>query len=62
MPTTPAERRTIQIGERPGPARPAPASLGPDRGPRSAIEAWAPRIAAVVALLIFVVVLVLLLS
>jgi len=61
-PTTPAERRTIQIGERPGPVRPAPASLKPDRAPRSALEAWAPRIAAVVALVVFIVVLVLLLS
>jgi hypothetical protein len=58
----PAERRTIQIGERPGPTRPAPAALEPDRRPRSAVEAWAPRIAAIIALLVFIVVLVLLLS
>jgi hypothetical protein len=61
-PTTPAERRTIQIGERPGPTRPAPAALEPDRRPRSPLAAWAPRIAAIIALLIFVAVLVLLLS
>jgi hypothetical protein len=58
----PAERRTIQIGERPGPVKPAPASLQPGRGPRSSLEAWAPRIAAIVALVVFIVVLVLLLS
>jgi hypothetical protein len=61
-PTMPAERRTIQIGERSGPVRPAPASLQPDGGPRSSLEAWAPRIAAIVALVVFIVVLVLLLS
>jgi hypothetical protein len=42
--------------------RPAPASLEPDHAPRSGLEAWAPRIAAVVALVVFIVVLVLLLS
>jgi hypothetical protein len=61
-PTMPAERRTIQIGERPGPTRPAPAALEPDRRPRSALEAWTPRIAAIIALLVFIAVLVLLLS
>lgn len=61
-PTEPAGRRTIQIGERPGPARPAPVSLQPEGGARPLLEAWAPRIAAVLALIIFVVVLVLLLS
>jgi len=61
-PPTPAERRTIQIGERPGPLRPAPASPEPDGRARSALEASAPRVAAVVALIVFVVILVLLLS
>jgi hypothetical protein len=61
-PTTPSERRTIQIGERPGPARPAPVSLASDHGSRPFLEAWAPRIAALVALLVIVAILVLLLS
>jgi hypothetical protein len=61
-PTAPPGRRTIQIGERPGPPRPAPVSLEPDGGPRSTLSAWAPRVAALVALLVFIVVLVLLLS
>lgn len=55
-------RRTIQIGERPGPVKPAPVSLQPDAGPPQLLESWAPRIAAIVALIIVVVVLVLLLS
>jgi hypothetical protein len=58
----PAERRTIQIGERPGPPRPAPVSFAPDRGPRSFLEEWGPRLAAVVALIVVVVILVLLLA
>jgi hypothetical protein len=61
-PTAAAGRRTIQIGERPGPAKPAPVSLQPDAGPGAPLEAWAARIAAIVALIIVVVVLVLLLS
>jgi hypothetical protein len=61
-PTAPAGRRTIQIGERPGPVRPAPVALQPDAGQRSTLAAWVPRAAAVVALLVFIVVLVLLLS
>jgi hypothetical protein len=61
-PSGAAGRRTIQIGERPGPVRPAPPSVQPDRGPRPLLEAWAPRIAAVLALIVVVVVLVLLLS
>jgi hypothetical protein len=61
-PTAPAGRRTIQIGERHGPVRPAPVALQPDGGQRSTLAAWAPRAGAVVALLVFIVVLVLLLS
>ena len=61
-PTAPAGRRTIQIGERPGPAKPAPVSLQPEDSPRPLLQAWAPRIAAVLALIVVVVVLVLLLS
>jgi hypothetical protein len=61
-PTAAVERRTIQIGERPGPARPAPVSLQPEARPPSLLESWAPRIAAIVALIIVVAVLVLLLS
>jgi hypothetical protein len=52
------ERRTIQIGERPGPLRaapPPPGSLGPPN------ERWTPRLVAVVALAAFVIVVVLLL-
>ena len=54
----PAERRTIQIGERPGPLRagpPPPGSLGPPG------ETWTRRLIAVVALAVFVVVVALLL-
>jgi hypothetical protein len=61
-PAAPAARRTIQIGERPGPAKPAPASLQPEDGPRPLLETWGPRIAAVLALIVVVVVLLLLLS
>jgi hypothetical protein len=53
-----AERRTIRIGERPGPLRAAPppsGSLGPPG------ETWTPRLVAVVALAAFVIVVVLLL-
>jgi hypothetical protein len=53
-----SERRTIQIGERPGPLRaapPPPGSLGPPR------ETWTPRLVALVALAAFVIVVVLLL-
>ncbi len=54
----PGERRTIQIGERPGPLRPAPpapSSLGPPG------RTWTPRLIAAVALAAFVIVVVLLL-
>jgi hypothetical protein len=60
--TAAAGRRTIQIGERPGPAKPAPVALQPDPGAPSLLEAWAPRIAAILALIVVVAVLVLLLS
>jgi hypothetical protein len=56
--TTPStERRTIQIGERPGPLRAAPPvhDLGPPR------ERWTPRLVAIVALVAFVIVVALLL-
>jgi hypothetical protein len=52
-----AERRTIQIGERPGPLRPAP----PETGAWPSRRVWTPRLIAVVALTVFVVVVALLL-
>ena len=55
---TAGERRTIQIGERPGPLRPSPPA---DSGARPSREIWTPRVIVVVALLAFVVVLALLL-
>jgi hypothetical protein len=59
-PAVPAsERRTIQIGERPGPVAPSPpVSPAQDRGPASFLEAWGPRLAAALALAVFVVVVV----
>jgi hypothetical protein len=54
----PTERRTIQIGERPGPLRPAPLA---DRGVPLHGGTWTPRLIAAVALIAFVVVLALLL-
>jgi hypothetical protein len=54
----PSERRTIQIGERPGPLRPAPMA---DHGPRPSREIWTPRLVAALALAAFVLVIVLLL-
>jgi hypothetical protein len=56
--TAPSERRTIQIGERPGPAKPAAA---PESRARPSLDAWTPRLVAVVALIAFVAVVVLLL-
>ena len=53
----PSERRTIQIGERPGPLRPAP----PASGEWPAYRVWTPRLIAIVALIAFVVVVALLL-
>jgi len=51
------ERRTIQIGERPAPITPKPpASPVQDRGSASYLGAWGPRIAAAVALAVFVVI------
>jgi hypothetical protein len=59
----PTERRTIQIGERPGPlAKAPPVSLAQDRGRVSSLPAWAPRLAAAVALAVLVVLVLLLLS
>jgi hypothetical protein len=52
-PPAPSERRTIQIGERPGPLRPAPAANPGARPPRTL---GTPRLLAVVALILFVVV------
>jgi hypothetical protein len=51
-------RRTIQIGDRPGPLRPAPPPPG---AMRSLDERWTPRLIAVIALGAFVVVVLLLL-
>jgi hypothetical protein len=53
----PSERRTIQIGERPGPLRPAP--LADSSWPSRTV--WTPRLIAIVALAVFVVLVVLLL-
>jgi hypothetical protein len=56
------ERRTIQIGERPGPITPKPpASPMQDRGSASYLGAWGPRLAAAVALAVFVVIVVIVL-
>ena len=52
------ERRTVQIGERPGPLRPAPPPPG---AMRPLDERWTPRLIAVVALAVLVIVVVLLL-
>ena len=52
-----SERRTVQIGQRPGPLRPAP----PAQDLRPPGERWTPRLVAIVALSAFVVVVVLLL-
>jgi hypothetical protein len=61
-PPTSSERRTIQIGERPGPLASAPpVSPVQDRGPRS-LWAWAPRLAAALALAVFVVIVLVLLG
>jgi hypothetical protein len=53
----PSERRTIQIGERPGPLKTVP----PEGGEWPSRTVWTPRLIAVVALVAFVVVVVLLL-
>jgi hypothetical protein len=61
-PPPPSERRTIQIGERPGRATPKPpASPMQDRGSASYLRAWGPRLAAAVALALFVLIVVLVL-
>ncbi len=58
-PSPPSERRTIQIGERPGRATPKPpASPMQDRGSASYLRAWGPRLAAAVALALFVLIVV----
>jgi hypothetical protein len=57
VPPPPSERRTIQIGQRPGPL---PRSPMVDEGGRGAGEAWTPRLIAVVGLLALVVVVLLL--
>ena len=57
-PPSPAgERRTVQIGQRPGPLRPAP----PPEDLRLPGRRWTPRLVAVVALAAFVIVVALLL-
>ena len=58
-PSPPSERRTIQIGERPGRTTPKPpASPVQDRGSASYLRARAPRLAAAVALALFVLIVV----
>jgi hypothetical protein len=62
LPLPASERRTIQIGERPGPITPKPpASPVQDRGSASYLGGWGPRIAAAVALAVFVVIVVIVL-
>jgi hypothetical protein len=57
-----SERRTIQIGERPGPMTPKPpASPAEDRGSGSYLRAWGPRLAAAVALALVVLIVVIVL-
>ena len=56
-PPPPSERRTIQIGQRPGPL---PRSPMVDEGGRGVRDAWTPRLIAVVALIALVVVVLLL--
>ena len=53
----PSERRTIQIGERPGPLNPAPL----DDSALPAGARWTPRLIAIVALVVVIVIVVLLL-
>ena len=61
-PAPPSERRTIQIGERPGPVTPRPpASPMQDRGSASYSGTSVARIAAALALAVFVVVVVIVL-
>jgi hypothetical protein len=57
VPPPPSERRTIQIGQRPGPIQRTPMVDEGLRGPR---DIWTPRLIAVVALVGLVVVVVLL--
>jgi hypothetical protein len=52
-----SERRTIQIGARPGPLRPEP----PEGGAWPSRRTWTPRLIAIVALIAFVVIVLLLL-
>jgi hypothetical protein len=62
LPAPPSERRTIQIGERPGPITPKPpASPVQDRGSDSYLRTSGPRIAAALALAVFVLVIVIVL-
>jgi hypothetical protein len=62
LPVPPSERRTIQIGERPGPITPKPpASPVQDRGSASYLGTSGARLAAALALAVFVVVVVIVL-
>ena len=62
LPAPPSERRTIQIGERPGPITPKPpASPVQDRGSDSYLRTSGSRIAAALALAVFVLVVVIVL-
>jgi hypothetical protein len=63
VPLPQSERRTIQIGERPGPTAPTPpASPMEDSGATSLLRAWGPRLAAALALVVVALILFLLLS
>jgi hypothetical protein len=56
------ERRTIQIGERPGPLRPPETPLQPDAPAwRGALDKWGPRVLALVLAVLAIVVVVLVL-
>jgi len=61
-PLPPSRRRTIQIGERPGPITPKPpASPLQDRGSGAYLQAWGSRLAAALVLAVFVAIVVLVL-
>jgi TolA-binding protein len=58
----PSERRTIQIGARPGPVQPRTVPPPQYRGARPFLEAWGPRLVVIATLLVLVAAIVLLLG
>ena len=56
------ERRTVRIGERAAPVRPAPDPLPHQPAWRSVLDAWGPRVVALLALVVLAAIVVLLLS